>query len=411
MTVFWLLVAFSFFLATLMSLFALRSSAAQKRALQQDKVNVALTQSRLTELQQEESQSLLSSSGRVQAEKELKLALAHELNGGVISSSQTQITGRRGYRIILLFCLLIVIGITTISYVKVNQVAQVLEWDTAIQRLPNLGKRIVIEADPSIERKDLADFALGIRTRLHNDPNDSIGWLLLGRVNIALNQVSQGLLAYENSLALNPSHKGTIISFSQALLMTGTDRDTEKAFRLLKNVIQNSDEFEFDLWRLYALAATMSDRKNIAKQSWRNIIVSLNKGDPRLSIARQQLKRLNSGDLGITVKITLNKGLTIPTGATLFVFAQSEETGAIPLAVKKLSASPMPNSVVLTVEDAMMEQYTLQRGQEVVITVRLSQDANIETQINDLQGKSELVEIDSISNSIDVIIDHIVTGD
>ena len=50
------------------------------------------------------------------------------------------------------------------SYLKVNQVSVVTDWENAMIRLPELGKRIVMNTDPSVTNDDLADFAVGLRT-------------------------------------------------------------------------------------------------------------------------------------------------------------------------------------------------------------------------------------------------------
>ena len=83
MSILWISIVSLLVLTGVFLFAAFRPSIANRRQVAHDQVNLALTQSRLRELRDEEEQSLLSASGRVQAEREIKLALDHELSESV----------------------------------------------------------------------------------------------------------------------------------------------------------------------------------------------------------------------------------------------------------------------------------------------------------------------------------------
>ncbi len=406
MSILWISIVSLLVLTGVFLFAAFRPSIANRRQVAHDQVNLALTQSRLRELRDEEEQSLLSASGRVQAEREIKLALGHELSESVSEQDTKSNSG-----VLLSVFMTLVSVVLVMSYLKVNQVSVVTDWENAMIRLPELGKRIVMNADPSVTNDDLTDFAVGLRTRLHNKSDDAIGWLLLGRVNIALNQVSQGLQAYEKALALDPNHKGALTSYSQALVMRGQDADIKTALRLLSKVTATTPITDFDFWSLYGLVASLAKESDLAISVWRELEKSINPNDPRLNIVQQQLRGLLPQGPSVNVTVSLKYDLTLPPDGTVFVFVKGEKTGNLPLAVRKMPLKSFPLDITLSQSDAMMPSAMMREEMNVWVTARISSDPNIDLQIGDLQGQSTVIKLDPGETEVSVIIDTVIKSE
>lgn len=382
--------------------FALRPRNALQQQLEYNQVNLALTESRLTELAVEQQQALLSPSGRRTAEREIKLALAHDLD-------DTIPTSRAMHKGWFIGALLLALSVVVSSYLYMQQIPQLNRWQHALEQLPSLGKRVVMQADPTITRENLLDFALGLRTRLSQDPDDAIGWLLLGRVNVALNNLTQALAAYQKSLAIDSTHRGASISYSQGLLMTGDKQNSLRAYQLLEQQLKLTPRTkDFDLLSLLAVAAQAVEKTDVALSVWQRLSSDLSVNDPRRASVQQQIAQLIQDQTGFKVEVSLAPDLIMPQSGYLFVFAKSVETGNIPLAVHKQRLTALPVVVNLTVKNAMMEQFSLVEGKVVNLYARLSQDDKIDIEQGDLEGQTDGMTVTSSLTDVNLVIERVV---
>ena len=227
--------------------------------------NTQVVRQRLQELDREQAEGLLSEQDKQQAELELKVALADE--------AEELAETRGGAKLPVLIGALLAIVLGGVIYQHASQLEQRQHWQQAMERLPELGRRVVVEGDQSIEMRDLQDFALGIRTKLAEDPSDATGWLLLGRLYAALNRIESALHAYEKSLALNPTHTGTLTSYSQALIMTGEESYMRKGQRLLAQLVEANPGDTGALGMLAITASQLGDTAQ-ALESWKKFPIS-----------------------------------------------------------------------------------------------------------------------------------------
>lgn len=389
-------------IALMIIAFALRPRDTLQQQLAYNQVNLALTESRLAELAVEQQQALLSVSGRRTAEREIKLALAHDLDDATKPSQVTH----KGW---VIGALLLAGSVVISSYIYLQQIPQLSHWQSAMKQLPSLGKRVVMDADPTITRENLLDFALGLRTRLSQNPDDAIGWLLLGRVNVALNNLTQALAAYEKSLAIDSTHRGTTISYSQGLLMTRDTKNSLRAYQLLNQQLRiNPKTNDFDLLSLLAVAAQAAEKPDVALSVWQRLSGDLSVDDPRSASVQQQIAQLIQDQTGFKVEVSLAPDVTMPESGYLFVFAKSVETGNIPLAVHKQRLTTLPVVVNLTVKNAMMEQFSLVEGKVVNLYARLSQDDKIDLEQGDLEGQTDGLTVTSSLTGVNLVIERIV---
>jgi cytochrome c-type biogenesis protein CcmI len=369
----------------------------RSKQTQQDVLtNTRLIKQRLVELTVEQSQGLLSETDRLQAEQELKLALLDEVKDKEV------VTGQTAWMLAIgLFIALVISGGV---YYKANQLQQITHWQTAVSQLNVLGQTINNGQD--IEAKDLQDFALGLRTKLHEEPEDATGWMLLGRVWGALNQPNTAKDAFEKSLALEPDNIGTLLSYAQALILLGTEDELKQSRRVLQRVLTLDSNNINATGTLAIVSAQLGDNQK-ALEYWLKLQSFLPKDDANYAAVQQKINEFqgigqNNSELAATqaaeqvgakrVQITINISdefkAKLPSSGVLFVFAQ-DPTGQVrmPAAVVKLPLAEFPVSVELSDANAMMPTYTLSSLSTAKLVARISLDENVMQAAGELQGE------------------------
>lgn len=363
--------------------------------------NKSLIKQRLTELHIEQQQGLLSDTDRVSSENELKLALLDEVK---ISDSRETNVG-----IPILIAALISVSVGIGVYLHANQIEGVEQWQIAQQQTRELGERL-ISGDGNLELKDLQNFALGLRTKLLDTPEDATGWMLLGRVSGALNRVDSAIQAFEKSLKFAPNNVGTLSSYAQALLMTGQEKQVLQAKNVLLHIL-NLEPDNTNAMGVLAIAASELGDKALALENWQRLVAFIPQTDPNYAAVNQRILQLQTelGEVGqqssqtpsqgsaeglsstqvsVTIDISEELQKKLPEEGFLFVFAQ-ETSGQVrmPAAVVKMPLGEFPLVVVLSDKNAMMPNYTLSQLQQVKLVARVSFDENVAQAAGEFQGE------------------------
>lgn len=363
--------------------------------------NKSLIKQRLKELQIEQQQGLLSETDRLQSEDELKLALLDEVKTSEVKQSGVTLTISIG----ALVSLLIGIGV----YLYSNQIQSIHKWHIAQQQTSELGQRM-LSGDQNLDVKDLQTFALGLRTKLVDTPEDATGWMLLGRVSGALNRLDSAIQAFEKSLKFEPNNVGTLSSYAQALLMTGQEEQVLQAKQVLLHIL-NLEPDNTNAMGVLAIAASELGDKQLALENWQRLVAFIPQADPNYLAVNQRILQLQV-ELGqssqqvpqnqpspsndefdttrvlVTVDISDDLQTKLPKEGFLFVFAQ-ESTGQVrmPAAVVKMPLGDFPVVVELSDKNAMMANYTLSQLQQAKLVARVSIDENVAQSQGDFQGE------------------------
>jgi cytochrome c-type biogenesis protein CcmI len=363
--------------------------------------NKSLIKQRLKELQIEQQQGLLSETDRLQSENELKLALIDEVKTSEVKQSGVTLTISIG----ALVSLLVGIGV----YLYSNQIQSIHKWQIAQQQTSELGQRM-LSGDQNLDVKDLQTFALGLRTKLVDTPEDATGWMLLGRVSGALNRIDSAIQAFEKSLKFEPNNVGTLSSYAQALLMTGQEEQVLQAKQALLRILYLEPD-NTNAMGVLAIAASELGDKQLALENWQRLIAFIPQADPNYLAVNQRILQLQA-ELGqssqqvaqnqpspsndelsttrvlVTIDISDDLQTKLPKEGFLFVFAQ-ESTGQVrmPAAVVKMPLGDFPVMVELSDKNAMMPNYTLSQLQQAKLVARVSIDENVAQSQGDFQGE------------------------
>ncbi len=375
------------------------------KSLQNSLTNKNLIKQRLAELETEQQQALLTEEDKLQAQKELKLALLDEV--------QSQDPQQSSGRLPLLLGILICVGVGGATYFHASELDKVQHWQEVRQNTSTLGQRI-IAADASLTFDDMRDFALGLRTRLIDEPNDPIGWMLLGRVSGALNRADSAIEAFERSIELEPNNVGTLTSYAQALLMVGQEAQLQTAERALSRVLSIEPDNVSALGMLAVVTSELG-KFNASLTHWTRLQGFIGESDPNYAAVTEKIAQMRAAlnqqepateaepagktanQVEVTVSLSESLKDKLPSSGVIFVFAQGLSGSKMPAAVVKLPLADFPITVSLSDDNAMVQGYNLSQLTQARIVVRISADENVALATGELQGE-QLIDFTLQSN-------------
>ncbi|MGJ8680107.1 c-type cytochrome biogenesis protein CcmI [Paraglaciecola sp.] len=364
--------------------------------------NTNLIRQRMLELSAEQQQGLLTEEDKQQAENELKLALLDEVK----EKDKLQSGGKW----MLLIGLMISLAVGGATYYQASQLNKVKHWQAVQLKTSDLGQRI-LQGDENLTLEDMQDFALGLRSRLLEKPEDPIGWMLLGRVSGALNRIDTSIEAFERSLKYDANNTGTLASYAQALLMTGQEQRISHAKKVLLHILSLEPDNTSAMGMLAVVASELGD-KTLAVQNWQKLLNYVDESDPNYAAINQRIAQLNGESqpaatplannpeatsdessgadkrVEITVDIAPELKAKLPEAGFLFVFAQAASgTNRMPAAVVKMPLGEFPLVIELSNQNAMMGTYTLSQLESAKLVARVSVDGNVAQAAGEFQGE------------------------
>lgn len=381
---------------------------------------IAIFHQRLEDLEQEIADKKIEQGVYDESVVELKRRLLNEL------SPEKQLNARGNNRIFALTGLAFLVAVSAVFYSFTGSQKQIEDWYSAIDRLPEFGERAVLQQGEPLTQNELQAFALGLRTKLAESGDDAVAWMLLGRVAMSLGDNDMAKQAFEKALAMQPDNNNVLVNFSQVLLIDGSEPSMNRAARMLSKVLQ-SDPSNMDAISLLALIAYERQDWQEAKAAFEVLQSSMTQDDPRYAMISERIHDIEHkidpnahahdetqapAGASLTVSVTLSESIAnqLPDNATLFIFAKAYNGPPMPLAVNKLKQFEFPITVTLDDSMAMMPNLKLSNFEQVEITARVSQDDAVTVQTGDLEGKSEIIELQNAPSVVRVEISRVITS-
>ncbi|MEE1672793.1 c-type cytochrome biogenesis protein CcmI [Agarivorans aestuarii] len=419
MTVFWLAAAVLTVLAVAVVVWPLWRQR-DSRSVTQTELNKTLYKDRLIEIEQENAQGLAEDSSVLVSE------LQHNLLDDIPEETNTKHSSISPW--VALPGVVFVVAISIGMYFKLGSAEKVQDWQAVVQKMPELSNKVLLGQGGEVSEQDLSDFALGLRTKLHQDPSDTRGWFLLAKVGQALNRLDIMTDAAEQAYMRDSSSANIIAVYAQSLFYSGEPSEQARAERLLVLALQQ-DSSHLELWSLYAFMALEQQQFQLAIDRWQRMLSLVDADSERYQmlqqsiefaegqIAQQQAPAIepapveeavvaNNPASGPSYSITVDvkDGLEVPGSSFLFVFAKSVNGPPMPLAAKKVAHPRFPVTVNLSDSDSMMEGLKLSQQGDFYITARLSYDNNVQTIEGDWEGRSSAIS-QGTEQAISLLID------
>jgi len=363
-------------------------------------VNRELYQQRKEELVQERDDGLLTAEAYARANHELDKRFVSE--NTELEQVHDQQVGRN-----IWLPAMIVLVLTVVFYTLFGSWSLQRQADEALEQLPELGKKVLTNADAQTTREELETFALGLRQRLAAEPNDAVAWLVYARSMSALGQLEQSIDAYKKSLSIDPNRVGTLVSYARLLLQTGDEDFMPEAATMLRRVLEQEPSNQEALSLLGFVAFQRGDWQQ-AVTAWELMLQQIPESDERYepvaTAVADAKQRLVAGELEltVTVNITDEARAAIPDGATLFVYIRAAEGPGMPAAVVRQPVSEFPVTVTLSDANAMLPDYRMSQLNQWQVMARISADERIEVEPGDRDA--EPLIIDAASTRVELVI-------
>lgn len=401
MTLFWISTVVLTLIACALVAMPLLKQKANNDDVLRDELNKAFYKDRLTELQEEAAEGLVES--KEDLISDLKQSLLDDIPAGK-SHQETKISPVA----VIVPSVILTVVLSYGLYFKFGASQDVLKWQEVSANLPALSKKLMSSSAEPLSDDEMADLTLALRTRLHYQPDDSTGWLLLGRIALANRDVNTAIDAMEKSYKLEPQDPDIMLGYAQALMLSQEEMDQNTARSLLGKLIQQ-DQVDLRVFSLLAFDAFERQDYPAAIKYWGIMQQMIGPEDSRYEMltrsidsARQQMGEAVSPDQSVAVTINLAPEAQVDPNGVLIVSVHRADGSPMPVAAARYQLGAFPRTVVLDDGNSMLQGQKLSSLDKLLVRVRVDSDGNVSTRDNDWHGESGVVEL---GQPVEVMID------
>ncbi|MBH0016117.1 c-type cytochrome biogenesis protein CcmI [Pseudoalteromonas sp. NGC95] len=376
---------------------------------------ISIYEQRLVDLQTDLDNQRIDTVNHAESIIELKRRLLNEL------SPEKSLNSKGNNRIFALTGGAFVLALTGVFYGLTGSQQQISAWHDAMDNLADYGERAVMQKGEPLSQNELQAFALALRTKLSRSGDDEVAWMLLGRVAMSLNEFDMAQQSFDKALRMNPDNMQVLISYSQVLLLEGSEANMTRAAGMLSKVLK-VEPTNLDAISLLALIAYERKDWPQAKAAFEVLLASMEKNDSRYSMISERIADIEkqmqtegsvmlvtttTGAIAVTVDIAKELIDKQPKDGILFIFAKAASGSPMPLAAVKLPNYSFPITVELSDSSAMVAGLNLSSAENIIISARISIDDSVMPSSGELEGHSESLKRESVSDyqlQIDTLI-------
>ncbi|MEZ8106520.1 c-type cytochrome biogenesis protein CcmI [Vibrio cortegadensis] len=394
MTLFWI----SSLVLTLISCLFIAMPFIKKRANNdealRDELNKALYKDRLSELEEEADEGLVDD----------QQDLISDLKQSLLDDIPTEQKNSRGCEIpaavILLPSFLLVIALSYAMYMKFGAIDKVQQWQDVSANLPALTKKLMSPEGDALTDDEMQDLTLALRTRLHYQPEDSTGWLLLGRIGLANRDVETAINSMRKAYRFEPENEDVKLGYAQALMLSQDEADQDKARRLLGSLVQE-DYVDLRVFSLLGFDAFERQDYPAAVKYWSIMQQMIGPDDSRYTMLARSIESakkkmgVEATPSGKNVAVTISLGAQVnpSSNAVLVVSVHSADGAPMPIAAARYPLGSFPRTIVLDDGNSMMQGRKLSDLESLIVRARLDSDGNVSTRDGDWYGESSVVSL------------------
>ncbi len=359
----------------------------------QDQRNIAIARQRLAELKEQLQAGALTQALYDEHLVELEQALSDDLD--IQSHVKASPTQGRWMASVLLFAIPLAAGSlywTLGNYQSLNQVEQT----AAAPELEQMNKMVA-----------------GLAERLQKQPDDALGWTMLGRSYKYLQQNDKAAVAFEHAYKLIGDQPEIMLLYADALAFANNEQLAGKPAELVFKALAIEPDNVTGLW-LGGMAKAQAGDFAAAMGLWKKLEAQL----PQGSEAQQEIQGLlaklatqmpegatqaeakpaNSVSIDVQVSLAPELQKSASPNDTVFIYAQALSGPKMPLAIVRKQVSELPLTVNLTDAMAMMPNMKLSNFEQVKLLARISKSGDAMQQPGDLIGVIEQVALTNKSS-------------
>jgi len=182
----------------------------------------------------------------------------------------------------------LVVALSYGLYASVGSYKSVEQWQQVSQNLPELSKKLMNPEGVQLTDEEMQDLTLALRTRLHYEPNDSTGWLLLGRIGLANRDLNTAIGAMKKAYTLEPQDGDIKLGYAQALMLSNDQMDQQKARSVLEKLLKD-DYVDLRVYSLLAFDAFERQDFPTAIKHWQSMQQILGPDDGRYEMLSRSI--------------------------------------------------------------------------------------------------------------------------
>lgn len=279
--------------------------------------------------------------------------------------------------------------------------AGLLYWHLGQPQGIGAPKQAVPEAG-DITQADFEAMTRQLAERMAANPDDPVGWLMLGRAYRALERFPEAVQALQEADRRKPNEPEILAEYAEALALERGRKLEGEPTRLLERALKIDPNHPKALTLAGSAAFEAKDYKR-AIGYWERLQAQV-PADSELAQALQAglaqarelagTKPAPAGAETIRGEVRLAAGLAGRAGPedTVFVVARAAEGPRMPLAVLRKQVKDLPLRFALDDSLAMAPQMKLSGFPKVIVTARISKSGNAAAQSGDLEGASAPVQ-------------------
>ncbi|EOH0512088.1 c-type cytochrome biogenesis protein CcmI [Vibrio fluvialis] len=403
MTLFWISTLILVAIACVFIAIPLIQKKANNDTVLRDELNKAFYKDRLNELQEETAEGLVDNQQDLIAD--LKQSLLDDIPADKQATQQSQVSTLA----VLVPSVLLVVLLSYGMYAKFGNYDKVEHWQQVSADLPLLTRKLMAPQGQGVELTDqeMEDLTLSLRTRLYYQPEDSTGWLLLGRIAMANRDMQTAIGAMKHAYALEPQDGDIQLGYAQALMLSDDEMDQTQARSILQRLAKR-DYVDLRVYSLLAFDAFERADYPSAIQYWGLMQKMIGPNDSRYEMLTRSIdsakRKMGEGVVegkSVSVTISLADNVVLPQNAVLIVSVHSADGAPMPIAAARYPLSSFPRTVVLDDNNSMMQGRKLSDLSTLMVRVRIDTDGNVSTKDGDWFGESQPV---NLGEQVEVVI-------
>ena len=381
------------------------------------KVNRALYDQKLTELDRDLDNDLIDEEQHEIARRDLQRALIDDASG------RQEQTLKTSNKILPAIITLAIPAVAVLTYLQLDNGLPSLspEFQARLQTRQNGQMPSMEEAIAALEEK------------LKQDPTNLDGWLMLGRSYFMLEKYDLAADAYAKATEITQgADADVLVNYGEARGFAMEQKFDTDTLQLFSKALRIDPDHQKGLW--YAgLAAFQLKNYTDTIGYWERLIQQLPAAQQQvrsalqaslkearekaaiettkgMSQAEDQAVRLPTEPVGtaVTVNVSLAEQLRdrVTATDTLFIYARARLGPKMPVALVRMTAADLPVTVTLDDSVAMIPGVNLSGVEQLEVIARISKSGRAAMQSGDLYGSVYPVSTDD-GASVDVTIDSV----
>ena len=363
---------------------------------------------------------------------ELQYNLLDDIDDTASSKQSKQNNSQRIWIPGVVFLILASVGL----YWSVGAFKEMNDWEGALQRYPEIHKKLFEDNDSTPNEKELEDLMLGLRTHLENQPNDAQGWVLYSRLGRVFKDKELALGAIQKAIQAAPNNAEIELEYIELKMKLGDEYSQATAESMLNRFLQKYPD-NYEGWSMYGFMALQQENFVGAIERWQKMLALVDQSSEKASmlknsiayaqeqlalqkqpevveqktVSTEQSRPEQSNDApaivgaAYEVNVSLSEQVNYTKNSTLFVYAQSVNGSPMPIAAIKLPISTFPVKVVLSDANAMVQGIKLSDHPQFIIKARISADGTVNKDAGQWSGESGVINAGE-ENAINIKIDQ-----